>query len=79
MRPICVRPTMASRSKSSNVPVALAKRLVNLSRSAPSGRFISKMGSKANLESRGLDPYRHRYEDGPFTRGLGSYANVEPF
>src|ERR1017187_5716036 len=48
MRPTCERPTMPKRSNSSNVPVALAKARRSLSRSTPSGRFISKIGESPN-------------------------------
>src|ERR1700688_1807541 len=46
MRPTCERPTMDSRSNSSKVPVAFAKARRSRSRRTPSGRFISKIGSR---------------------------------
>src|SRR5579862_3402335 len=46
MRPTCERPTMDNRSNSSKVPVAFANARRSRSRSTPSGRFISKTGSR---------------------------------
>jgi hypothetical protein len=46
MRPSCERPTINSKSNSSKVPVAFAKARRMRSRRNPSGRFISKIGSK---------------------------------
>src|SRR5580658_335494 len=48
MRPTWERPTTANRSRSSKVPVALAKASRRRSRNTPSGKFISKIGAKPN-------------------------------
>src|SRR5438552_1856021 len=50
MRPICDRPTTDRRSMSSKRPKAFAKAVLIFPSSAPSGRFMSKMGRSPNSE-----------------------------
>src|SRR6202451_3809012 len=67
MRPTCERPTMDNRSNSSKVPVAFANARRSRSRSTPSGRFISKTGSrpKGTLHDSSLNGQQVEFVEGP--------------
>src|SRR6202451_4245712 len=66
MRPTCERPTMDNRSNSSKVPVAFANARRSRSRSTPSGRFISKTGSrpKGTLHDSSLNGQQVEFVEG---------------
>src|SRR5882757_5988586 len=78
MRPIWARPTTASRSMSSKLPEEPAKLAESRARSTPSGRFMSKIGSRQSLEFQEASRTGMVTETARAVASSGSYAKVPP-